>query len=958
VNPDAAEDGSITIPSTGAPEEVSFGDGAGNFESIDVKVPAGEYELGGLILQDNMVLSLDEDGVVLTFSEEAVGPSAQFIAGQTTEKGACSLGCHNNFYQYVGRDAEDAALNFDADDLDTESYVEALATPCGSDTVVIPHGYNVNLLALGFHAYKEVLYVQDGEVVYVESPSQLPEFMLYPATAGAKVLIGDDVDEQCQDSGNSNPADLSCVCASECSRGADALDESNTIRAAAQSWSKYKLAATEDGEFRQFDFTFARAWDENSGMTAECEVTGDAVALNLKGDSYGDLTADGNDITVEIMFEQRSFKVYGALSTTGGLFDGQRTQFPGPIAVLPHTDANATEVDAVDVKGDSDAALAMRVYAAVLKSMDRALSCNVDNYDAVLATSGWHEEEDVSERVYIGGNLPQMDVNRMVDANNKQGVVDAAFEAIESFAGWTDLSKDVMFFDWKLVNPEERAKGRRSTPIRHGYATNLIQVSLEFTRYSTTTGVDYTSIRDRLNHVLATYDTTTHHSCFTFEFGFDDACISELVTNAIAAQLAECTVAEAEQCRDDATATALAIILEIKGCGLLGSVTKNGKTECSDPDAQAAAQADAEAQATEAVEKALGVVLAEFDALTAAAAEASALANQTAGERAATRKTETDSAILDVVRGLQGQTTDAGREGMKEQVELILGKAEQAVVDAQAALDALNCPALDAEVVIGAGKVGEEVDEEAVAAAAALAQACTEARDLLEAAQFEVTKNNAILAEIDGEIARKAAEDEATKAAGGVVVVPAVDEEEYAEARNKVNTAQAALSSCTDDCEALQTALDLALALLEKLDAQQAEADKSASTDDGDSNGMIIGIAAAVVVLVILAAMVVVNGKDGGGSEEPVQKAVIAFENPMYDDPAQNEGTGYAQPEAADQGLYDEPTFQPDEAEGGGYLDVQPDEDEDEEEEEAEEEEDEEEEEEEEAAGEDESDDE
>ena len=120
LNLDATDDNATLVTPSNfdgeAPEEVTFGDGADGFESVDVKISAGEYELGGLVLQDDMVLSLDEDGVVITFSEDAVGPAAQFVAGQTTEKGACSLGCHSNYYEYVGRDKERAAVDYDRRD--------------------------------------------------------------------------------------------------------------------------------------------------------------------------------------------------------------------------------------------------------------------------------------------------------------------------------------------------------------------------------------------------------------------------------------------------------------------------------------------------------------------------------------------------------------------------------------------------------------------------------------------------------------------------------------------------------------------------------------------------------------------------------------------------------------------------------------------------------------------------
>ena len=71
----------------------------------------------------------------------------RFIAGQTTEKGECSVGCHDNFYVFKGskEDATSVDMKAAADNEDLEAAKDA---PCGTDTVVIPEGYNVNLLAM------------------------------------------------------------------------------------------------------------------------------------------------------------------------------------------------------------------------------------------------------------------------------------------------------------------------------------------------------------------------------------------------------------------------------------------------------------------------------------------------------------------------------------------------------------------------------------------------------------------------------------------------------------------------------------------------------------------------------------------------------------------------------------------------------------------------------------------
>ena len=53
---------------------------------------------------------------------------------------------------------------------------EAAYTPCNKDTVVLPRGYGFNFLALGFHAYKSVVYSNSDET-YIEAKTvdELPK---------------------------------------------------------------------------------------------------------------------------------------------------------------------------------------------------------------------------------------------------------------------------------------------------------------------------------------------------------------------------------------------------------------------------------------------------------------------------------------------------------------------------------------------------------------------------------------------------------------------------------------------------------------------------------------------------------------------------------------------------------------------------------------------------------------
>jgi len=128
-----------------------------------------------------------------------------------------------------------------------------------------------------------------------------------------------------------------------------------------------------------------------------------------------------------------------------------------------------------------------------------------------------------------------------------------------------------------------------------------------------------------------------------------------------------------------------------------------------------------------------------------------------------------------------------------------------------------------------------------------------------------------------------------------------------------------------------------------------AEADAATSKDSDDGGGMMMIMAAIVIIccLVVGALVAVValtSGGGGGGGRAAVSAHahdVIAFDNPAYADPetlgggmggGMGGGAAVSAPAAAaDQGLYDEPEFNPGEATNvqGGYLDVQPDEDDD-----------------------------
>ena len=141
--------------------------------------------------------------------------------------------------------------------------------------------------------------------------------------------------------------------------------------------------------------------------------------------------------------------------------------------------------------------------------------------------------------------------------------------------------------------------------------------------------------------------------------------------------------------------------------------------------------------------------------------------------------------------------------------------------------------------------------------------------------------------------------------------------------------------------------------------AAAAHADATASSSN--MLPIIAAVAAGAVLIIVIIVVVVVKrrNKNGVGAAKPKgnipERTVVAFENPMYDSPAIESAPTYGGADGpADEGLYDEPAFnaeqknnpmyQSDEElaqspaaagapaddmhaeEGGGYLDVQPDE--------------------------------
>jgi len=129
--------------------------------------------------------------------------------------------------------------------------------------------------------------------------------------------------------------------------------------------------------------------------------------------------------------------------------------------------------------------------------------------------------------------------------------------------------------------------------------------------------------------------------------------------------------------------------------------------------------------------------------------------------------------------------------------------------------------------------------------------------------------------------------------------------------------------------------------------AEAAAAPEELGFFDETLNLVIVAAGGLIFIIIIIGvALLMKGGPASSGDWQDDQRNVVAFENPMYDDPNQGMGMAMATkqpsvkkakaaaPVEDDGGLYDEPEFNEDEG-GGGYLDVEADSDDDDDEDES-----------------------
>merc|ERR1711935_500369 len=152
----------------------------------------------------------------------------------------------------------------------------------------------------------------------------------------------------------------------------------------------------------------------------------------------------------------------------------------------------------------------------------------------------------------------------------------------------------------------------------------------------------------------------------------------------------------------------------------------------------------------------------------------------------------------------------------------------------------------------------------------------------------------------------------------------------YQDALNNDDSTKEELAKLKQELNDANHAVTKAQAMVEMKNVQDRELAASTAAE----------LASQLPIIPIIVIVVGGGGGGGGGGDpyasRPGDASVVAFENPMYDDPGQNERQNpIADADDEDGGLYDEPAFNAEEddaAAGGGYLDVEPDEEEESEE--------------------------
>ena len=1110
------------------PQTVQFADASGLGVPVDAFLPTGGYKTRVIKFQRNMKLTFATDGAVLNFDQSLTNKeTVNFASGQNSGQAECSLGCHSNFFLTTDKavpaldSAKDLQEASGPDGIPAGSSLSATTNfdvPCGSDTIVLPSGYGYTFLALGFHAYKSVVYKagdsDTSKVVEASSAAELPGFMTFPSQQ-QKIFVGKTVIDSCEAYGHTAKigSKKQCVCTTECPKNGpdgkgkedDAITQAAVLRAASKTHAQQHLKDLKSvkGKGGDFEYTFANAYGGKPLL--ECKVDVNAVAKQVN--EYYNGAVSTNAPTVTFLAGNR-IQVSGALKDTAPewensfqlkydrdllahtsieafaykgcdaaqvddlkkqvideckpLFDGALDAASGknfggmdtcgclgPTGTTTGLDAfrrvdesldcrvqdgahavnevaaacsakGKTTKATTDVRSDSAASFAMKVYAAVITAASAKGCIKANKAKEYIAHAGVKQTGGATGgaqtvEVFGGSNLPQMDVYRFVDANNKAAVV---AHLVEGFAelktGFDKTATNQIAANFVITSPGERVAGKAAqttaeshVEARYGYATQLARVQLGVDGWVTASGPQMAPLEAMVNGLLGTlsYDAESgviksHHRCFAFDTGYDQACIDAIVQDAISTELekTECGFGEYDTCEEAARDIAYAAIIDIKQCGILGYATdEKGVRRCYDVQADKevkdmaktlsgavagqqvaslmtahSSSMHAYSSSKEAVKSSLRVAWLdhkeERDAKAVTDLDALVKAINAANERAAAKfeslgtnnvppapkPAKDDSGSKDApIRGWDYKalqhTNKLSTDNDNNQAKLQNKQGKYTACNASR----FNTSSFVLEEIDYCSKEWDALEAARGDAYVSQHELATYLSAYVQAVGLEAIANG-ITKEKKAEF--EGLNDRLKKVVGDTSNITAYLQSEMDRHSLDSDIAGCEEGSNDENCKLMASLLEKLAALQksnkETIAAQEATvadgkvaASKAGAPPEDDNMMMIIIIAAAVLVIccLVFVAMMVLMGGGAGAAKGDDQRNVVAFENPMYDDPNQQYGAqpgydqGYQQenpvfneatPQDAGDGLYDEPEIATGAA-GGGYLDVEPDDDED-----------------------------
>lgn len=577
-------------------------------------VAQGTYAMGSLMLQDNMVITLESDGVVLEFAgDEATGSPAFFVAGQE-QKPECDFNCAQNWFV-----AKNTDLNKLEDEKTRDQFPRADSPPSWEDSAIFPAGYNVHLYTYGGAQAKSLAFMNvDGSEHTATSVSTVPDYFVYPKV---EVDIGEDAAHNCEAwfvGGKRMEPKVSdrhkCVASSTCpaplpedataeeqKQYFDGLRDGETkLRDAAKDAAGYLFEEVAEADARErkvtaeisgsalnlrscsgedgFDGNFSKYLNNRlpAGTNVSdisITVTGSSFRFSAEGSFPRELTCANPDIT----------STCGNVGPVSGVADRTTDDFPTEIALTPDTTMQSRYAfyGAAEAMADAYMGFCEAGRRAASDVQDFRISLGASKYNTITA--------------FAGGNLPQADVYTLANEDNSDAFIDYMCQGIgqmpidDAVVGRVDclmMEQDFGIVDASVVHEMKAKRMRRG---EYGRATKLALLTVRYSIYGRGSDGDLTdeekeSMQSWIDTLTALYEPLyTSRPCYTAEGGIDYECLNTEMYAAANAKMASCGGDITASCRAGAEDAARDVCYGVSGCGPLGWKSpgyKNGQ----DPD--------------------------------------------------------------------------------------------------------------------------------------------------------------------------------------------------------------------------------------------------------------------------------------------------------------------------------------------------------------------------------------